>query len=118
MSSEQESNEYLRAARFSGEESAGTTYFHLQELIGRVAGDVDLSVYRFIRNDIWHVAVVGDRPPGQLRQEIAASLAAGESIRLDKKTRRWLRQRRQRQSERGSWVEGHYRPGRGFRFGR
>ena len=96
----------------------GSGNFQLQELIGRVSGDVDLSAYRFIRNDIWHVAVVGDRPPAQLRQEIEETLASGESIRLDKKTRRWLRHRRQQQSKRGSWVEGHYRPGRGFRFGR
>ena len=90
---------YLQAARFAGEESAGTIYFQLQELVGNVAGDVDLSVYRFIRSDGWYVAVVGDRPPGQLRQEIEAALAAGESVRLDKKTRRWLRQRRRQQSQ-------------------
>ncbi len=118
MSSEQESKEYLRAARFSGQESAGTTYFHLQELIGRVAGVAALSVYRFIRPDSWYVAVVGGRPPGLLRQEIEAALAGGEPVRLDKPTRRWLRQRRHQQSKRGPWVEGHYRLGRGFRFGR
>ena len=109
---------YVRAARFAGEESAGSTYFQIQELVGHVSGDVDLSVYRFIRNDVWYVAVVGDRPPNELRQEIDTALALGDSVRLDKETRRWLRKRRRQQSSRGSWVEGHYRPGRGFRFGR
>ena len=77
---------YVRAARFAGEESAGSTYFQLQEVIANVAGDVDVSVYRFIRNDIWFVAVVGDRPPGQVCQEIDEALAGGESVRLERIT--------------------------------
>ena len=110
--------EYLRAGSFLGEDSAGQAYFAIQELLAHFVGDVDLSVYRFIRNDIWHVAVVGDSPPHQLHQEIEAALAGGESVRLDKKARRWLRQRRQQQIRRGPWVERHYRPGRGFQFRR
>ncbi len=118
MSSKQEPRGYLRAARFAGEEAAGQVYFQIQELIAQVAGDVDLSVYRFLSNDISHVAVVGESPPAQLRQEIEAAIASGESVRLDRPTRRWLRQRRAEQVKRGPWVEQHYRPGRGFRFGR
>jgi len=109
--------EYLRASSFLGEESAGTTFFQLQKLVGDAPGEVKLSVYRFIRNDIWQVAVVGDRPPGKLRQEIEGVLAAGESVTIDKPARRWLRQRREQQTQRGPRVEGHYPPGRGFKFG-
>ena len=118
MARKQEPRGYLRAAKFAGEEAAGQVYFQLEELVRRFAGEVDLSVYRFLRSDVAHVAVVGDSPPGQLRQEIEAVIAAGESVRLDRPTRRWLRQRRAEQSSKGPWVEGHYRPGRGFRFGR
>ena len=118
MSSKQEPRGYLRAATFPDEESAGQVYFHLQELIAHVAGDVDLSVYRFSLSDVVHVAVVGESPPGELRQEIEAAIAGGESVRLDRPTRRWLRQRRAEQLKRGPWVEHHFRPGRGVRFGR
>ena len=71
MAGRQGTKEYLRAAKFLGEESAGDTYFQIEAFIFRSASDADLSVYRFIRNGIWHVAVVGDRPPDR-----SASLAS------------------------------------------
>ncbi len=116
MSSNEGSTPYYRAARFNGEQSAGTAYFQLRDFI--FAPECDLSAYRFLRNDVWHVAVVGESPPGQLRQEIEAALAAGESVKLDRQTRQWLLQRREQQSSKGPWIDGHYHPGRGFRIGR
>ena len=118
MARKQESKGYLRAARFASEEAAGQVYFQIQELVAQFAGDVDLSVYRFSLSDVVHVAVVGEAPPGELRQEIEVAIAGGESVRLDRPTRRWLRQRRAEQIKRAPWVEHHFRPGRGVRFGR
>src|SRR5215210_6138117 len=78
---EQEPGPYLRAARFAGERPAGQVYFQLQETI-YTADPNDLSVYRLRLREVWHVAILGERPPAELDQRITAILAAGESVTL------------------------------------
>ncbi len=104
---------YHQAARFAGEELADAAYFAAQEAIYARAGEIDLSAYRFQLNRVYHVAVLGERPPAVLDEQLTAILTSGEPADLPADVLRALSERR-RQATRhgGSWSEGHYRPGR------
>jgi hypothetical protein len=61
---------------------------------------------------------MGEAPGKELVDELERWLSAGESVELPGDALEFLFRRRAEQIKRGSWVEGHYRPGQRFRFGR
>ncbi len=102
---------YHRTARFAGEGPAGVAYAAAQRAI--FAGPAnDLSAYRFQLNRVFHVAVLGERPPADLDQQLAAILATGETAQLPRDVLQALSDRRARAIQQDPWTEGHYRPGR------
>ncbi len=102
---------YHRTARFADEPSAGRTYSTAQRAI--FAGPPnDLSAYRFQLNRVYHVTVLGKPPPAELDEQLTKLLAAGEPATLPQDVLAALAERRSQMSRRGSWTEGHYRPGR------
>lgn len=108
-------NSYCRAAKFSGEQTAGKAYFRLQELI--YGPECDISAYRFKIKDVFHVAIVGEHPGETLDRQLQGALGLGEAVSLDERTLDFLSRRRAQQSSQGFWVEHHHRPGRGFGLG-
>ncbi len=114
--SDRESTPYCRAAKFPSERVSGAVYFGIQKLIDRP--DVDLSAYRLQIRSVWHVAVVGEEPAIELAEELEKAFAAGELVDLPSEVLEFMSRRRREQIRHGPWVEGHYRPGLGFRFGR
>ena len=107
---------YYRAAKFPGEREAGAVYFRIQGLIEDP--ECDLSAYRFLVHNVWHVAIVGDAPSSELAEQLERHLSLGEPVELPAETLEFLRGRRQQQIKHGPWVERHHRPGRRFRLGR
>ncbi len=71
----------------------------------------DLSTYRLMLAEQWHVAVLGEPPPEELDQKLQAILDQGVPATLPEDILDYLKQRRAEAIKRGSWVEGHYRPG-------
>lgn len=117
MTSEQHGTPYLAAARFPDEQAAHAAYQRIQDLLFN-APDCDLSAYRLHIRGIWQVAIVGVSPKARLSQKLATALALGTLVSLDTETLDFLQHRRKEESERGTWVERHHRPGLGFRFRR
>ena len=111
-----EKTPYNRAAKFPREREAGAVYFRIQDLIENP--ECDLSAYRFLILDVWHVAIVGDTPNSELAEQLERHLSGGEPVEFPVETLDFLRRRRQQQIKRGPWVERHHRPGRGFRLGK
>ncbi len=107
---EQERPPYHQAARFAGEGPAGRAYRQAQRLIYETA--CDLSTYRLQINRVWHVAVLGDEPPEDLRQQLGAILAAGSPATLPADVVGMLLARRAEASALAPWVQRHYRPGK------
>ena len=102
---------YHRTARFADEPSAGVAYGAAQRAIFEGPPN-DLSAYRFQLNRIYHVAVLGQPPPADLDEQLTAILASGEPAELPTDVLTALSERRRQMSRRGTWTEGHYRPGR------
>jgi len=111
-----ENNPFYRAVKFPGEREAGAVYFKIQALIH--PPECDLSAYRFLIQNIWHVAIVGDIPNGELAEKLERHLSGGARVDLPDEIIDFLRGRRQQQIEHGPWVEHHHRPGRRFRLDR
>ena len=107
---EQEPAPYHRAARFADDRRAARAYAQLQESI--FTADCDLSAYRLLINQVPHVAVLGAPPPPELDERLGALLAAGEPVPLPAPVLDALVTRRRQAGRMGTWVEGHYRPGR------
>ena len=107
---EQEVTTYYRAARFATERAAGQTYFAVQDAIF-TPEDCDLSAYRLQLNRVSHVAMLGEAPPEELDQTLAALLVAGETTALPAEVVTLLAQRRRQATRDSAWHEGHYRPG-------
>jgi hypothetical protein len=101
---------YYHAACFRNEAPAQRAYFQAQELLFTTP-DADLSAYRFLLRQIWHVAVLGEPPPEDLAKKLETAFARGEPTILPPDILKLLAQRRQQASRQGSWVERHYRPG-------
>lgn len=106
---EQQSESYLRVARFPGEAAAGRAYAHLQDAI-YIQGPNDLSAFRLALNRVWHVAVLGVPPLPELDQRIDRILARGEPASLPAEVIEALAARRAQAIQRGPWVERHVRP--------
>ena len=114
--SNQETTPYCRAAKFPSERAAGVAYFRIQKLIDNP--DAELSAYRVQIHSVWHVAVVGDAPANELSEKLEKTFAVGEPVDLPNEVLEFMWQRRAEQIQNGPWMEGHYRPGLGFGFGR
>src|SRR5919202_1106275 len=108
---EPEPSPWYRAARFASEPPSEHAYFHAQETI--FSNECDLSAYRLMLEQIWHVAVLGGAPAeAALQQQLEGILyAEGTPTQLPDTVLTYLADRREQQSKQGSWVEGHYRPG-------
>lgn len=108
---EQEPVPYHRTVRFADGQSASDAYAAVQDAI--FAGPPnDLSAYRFLLDQVSHIAVLGEPPPAQLDDQLQALLSVGEPATLPRGVLLALVERRRRLSRQGSWLEGHYRPGR------
>ena len=102
--------DYCRAVRYSEEPPSAQAYFQAQNMLADVTHE--LSSYRFQLDQIWHVAVLGDRPPEAFDQQIQSILADGEATTLPSEILILLNQRRLQAAAIAPWVEGHYRPGK------
>lgn len=110
---EQEQEErYYKASRFSGEEPAGRAYFKTQDTIFEAREKADLSCYRFQLDQIYHVAVLGERPHAGLERRLERILARGEPVKLPEDILEALWRRRELAKEINPWVEAHHRPGK------
>lgn len=107
-------NTYYLASRFKGERPAGRAYFHAQEFIFSHSSDLDLSVYRFQLDRIYHVAVLGEKPPQDAENRLKSILSAGEYVQLPSVLLKVLIVRRWEQTKHGPWIERHYRPGQEY----
>ncbi len=76
--SKHEKTPYHRAARFPGEREAGAVYFRIQDLIE--PPECELSAYRLMILDVWHVAIVGDAPSDELAVRLEMQFSRGESV--------------------------------------
>jgi hypothetical protein len=101
-----------RAARYEAEQPAGQAYFQAQETIFQQ--ECDLSAYRLMLEQIYHVAVLGGAPTeAALQEQIEQILyAEGTPTRLPDEILVYLFERRAEQIQKGPWAEGHYRPGK------
>ena len=95
MVRQQQSISYYRAARFSGEQTAGKAYFQLQELI--YGPECDISAYRFEIKGVFHVAVFGQLPGQVMDRQLQGALGLGEPVSLNERTLNFLTSRRQQQ---------------------
>lgn len=111
-SNQNEQEPYALAARFDRQSTALRTYNRVQELIFRAKEQCDLSAYRFLLDRVSYVAVLGEMPAPEIDQQLRALLASGELSTLAPSVLAQLYWRRARAISQGSWVEGHYRPGR------
>ena len=107
---EHEPRDYVHAAYFANEHIAGHAYNQAQEAI-YTGPPNDVSAYRLILEERWHVAVLGEPPPEDLDQKLQAILDQGVPATLPEDIVDYLKQRRAEAMKRGQWVEGHYRPG-------
>jgi hypothetical protein len=73
--------------------------------------DADLSAYRFLLQQIWHVAVLGEPPPEEMAKKLETAFARGEPTQLPPDILKALAERREQATKQGTWVERHYRPG-------
>jgi hypothetical protein len=103
---------YYAAYRYQQERLAKRAYDSAQQAIYGYTGEVDLSAYRFLLNQVRHVAVLGVKPPDDLEQKLKNVLASGEPTNLPEEILRALEHRRTLAAQISPWVEGHHRPGR------
>jgi hypothetical protein len=107
---ENQTTSYVKAARFTAEQTAQRVYFALQETIA--SQPCDLSTYRLLLDQVSHVAVLGQPPPQELDQRIDALLGQGSPTMIPPDVLAMLQRRRRQATTMGPWVEGHYRPGK------
>ena len=111
---------YYLAATFRTRDEAQEPYTRAQQMIERDE-DVELSAYRFERRPHdpkqqplprpWYVVVLGDAPPEPIQQQFQDILGAGELTQLSLETIVTLAKRRESETQKGSWVEGHHGAG-------
>jgi hypothetical protein len=102
--------EYYQAASYVEEEGAGEAYFQAQEAL--FATSFNLSAFRFRLEQVSYVAVLGDTPSAEFDHTLQAILASGKPTKLPNDILKVLNQRRIQARGLGSWVEGHYHPGK------
>jgi hypothetical protein len=99
---------YCQAARFMQEGRARRVYFAAQDTI--FAAECELSSYRFLLQDRWHIAVVGEPPPEELAQQLRRVLRAGIPASLPEDVLTALHERGKQMRKQALWTERHYRP--------
>ncbi len=106
---------WYRAARYDTEPPSERAYFAAQAVIFEQERDV--SAYRLMLEQIYHVAVLGGAPAeAALQEQIEQILyAEGTPTQLPDDVLTTLFERRQQAQQLGPWVEGHYRPGKEIR---
>ena len=97
---------YYRAARFRREAASQRAYENLQSLFFRE--ECELSAYRFIWEQNWHVAAVGLEPPSPLQERVEKILSVGQPTTLPEQLLEELQRRRAQSTKLGPWVERHY----------
>lgn len=102
---------YYQAARYANKTAAGKAYPPIQQIIHDE--QCDLSAYRYLvpSEQKWYVVVIGQQSTPQLHERLRAiltTLTRGEPVALDADTVTLLLARRIQQTQRGTWVEGHY----------
>lgn len=105
---------YHQAAQFLGEQAearAAQAYVQAQEIVYNDKKS-DLSAYRLMLNAIYHVAILGEQPSQETDERIRVALSDGEPTTLPSDVLKTLNMRRLQMQQHGSWVEGHYRPGK------
>ncbi len=121
---EGEPQPYSLAARYQDERASGRSYEEAQAFIYTNA-QLELSAYRLQLPRVdaprrrlnspafdWYVAVVGEQPPAEFDTRLRRILLTGEPASLPDEVLKYLFERRAQASQMGSWVEGHYRPGK------
>src|SRR6266567_6375499 len=98
---------YHQTARFPGEEPAGEAYELIQEALYSGPPN-DLSAYRLILNRVYHLTVLGQIPPDELKQQLESILADGKPAELPLDILQSLAERRRQSIKQGPWVERHY----------
>ncbi len=106
---------WYSAARYEAEPPSARAYFQAQETIYQ--SEDDLSAYRLMLEQIWHVAVLGGAPTEAAMQERIESIlyAEGTPTQLPDEVLVYLFERRAEQIQQEPWMEGHYRPGKSIR---
>ncbi len=112
---EQEHGPFYMASRFRSELSAKLSYQQAQELIFR-DHKADLSAYRFLLDQVSHVAVVGSPPHERLQSRLQKILSNGDPTSLPDEVVNALHRRRAEMKQQGDWVEGHYRHGKKLEY--
>jgi hypothetical protein len=79
--------------------------------------DVELSAYRLIYQQRWHVSVLGDVPPAAVDKRVRQILSTGEAASLPDEILKALNHRRLLAKQIQPWVEAHHRPGMIFDVG-
>ncbi|MCC7106246.1 MAG: hypothetical protein IT307_13975 [Chloroflexi bacterium] len=100
---------YVRVAKFEQERRSLRTYTQARRAIFEAT--CDLSAYRLQFDQVWHVALLGERPSDELEHRLRLILAAGEPATLPQEIVQLLLQRRVEAKQLGPWVERHHRPG-------
>lgn len=98
---------YYRAARFRREAASLRAYQNLESLFFRE--ECDLSAYRFIWDQGWHVAALGSQPEAKLQERVESILSVGQATSLPEQLLRELQRRRAQSTQLGPWVERHFR---------
>ena len=101
---------YHQTSRYPSERPSLKAYAKAQELIYK-RPDVDLSTYRLIYQQRWHVSVLGDNPPVEVDRRVRKILASGEPATLPDEILKALNHRRLIAKQIQPWVELHHRPG-------
>ena len=101
---------YHQTSRYANERPSLKAYAKAQELIYK-RPDVDLSTYRLIYQQRWHVSVLGDSPPVEVDRRVRKILESGEPATLPDEVLKALNHRRLLAKQIQPWVELHHRPG-------
>ncbi len=99
---------YYQAARFPSKEKAGETYFPIQQILFEAQDECDLSCYRLRIEGVWHVVVLGEKPPDELHVRIEAELTNGVLVTIREDALSYLQDRRAQATLLGPWIEVHY----------
>jgi hypothetical protein len=101
------SSGHHQAARYADEAASEASYDQPQRAIYETP--CDLATYRLLLmpDNLWHVVVLGNLLPDELRQRLAESLATGELVSVPNDLQIALNQHRKAQPTIDGWVEQH-----------
>ena len=99
---------FCLAARFSAERPAARAYVRARETVFKAP--CDLSISRFLLNQVSHIAIIGEPPSATLERDLRRILSHGTPVRLPMEILAQLWARRLDAIREGDWVERHHRP--------